>query len=72
MALKTIIMMVIAIVIAVVLVPTVWDAVYDTALSNTSEDEFVNGSAKTLLKLVPLIFVGAFIVGTVMFAKSQF
>jgi len=56
-------MAVIGVVIAVVLLPTIWDAVWtDTAASG------VNSTTWTLLKLVPLIYVGAVVIGGVILA----
>jgi len=62
-SIKGIIMAVIGVVIAVVLVPTIWDAIYTDA-----ENSGVNSTTWTLLKLVPLIYVGAVIIGGVVLA----
>lgn len=58
----------IAVVIAVVLVPTIWDAVWVDAGTTTGTNAKINGSTWTLLKLVPLIFVGAVVIGGVLLA----
>ena len=58
---KGIIVAVIMVVIAVNLVPTVWDAVWTDAATSG-----VNGTSWTLLKLVPMIYVGLVIIGGIM------
>lgn len=60
-------MAVIGVVIAVVLVPTIWDAVYSDAMS-TDAGLAVNSTTKTLLLLVPLIYVGAMVIGSIVLA----
>jgi hypothetical protein len=66
-SIKGIIMIVIGIVIALVLVPTIWDAVWSDART-TDAGLSVNGSSWSLLKLVPLIYVGAVVIGGVALA----
>ena len=56
-------MAVIGVVIAVVLLPTIWDAVWTDAAASG-----VNSTTWTLLKLVPLIYVGAVVIGGVILA----
>ena len=57
-------MAVIGVVIAVVLVPTIWTAIYTDAIDAGG----VNGTTKTLLLLVPMIYVGAVVIGGAIFA----
>ena len=79
MNIKASIMLVIGIVVAVVLVPAMWDSVYTDALTNggtncnlTAGTICPNGTTSTLLKLVPMMFVGAVIIaGVVLGARSQ-
>lgn len=63
-----IVMAVIAVVIAVVLVPTIWDAVYWDSAKTAGTGLPINGTTWTLLKLVPLIFVGVTVFGTILYA----
>lgn len=63
MEIRTIIMAVIGIVIAVTLTPTIWDSIYSDAATAG-----VNSTTWTLLKLVPLIYVGAVVIGGVALA----
>ena len=61
MSIRGIIMTVIGIVIAITLVPTIWTSIYTDAIAVAG----VNGTTETLLKLVPLVFVGAVVIGGV-------
>ena len=54
----------ILIVIGLSLTPTVWTTAYDAV-----EDNDINGTTKTLVLLVPLIYVGAVLIGSVLLAK---
>lgn len=69
---KGLLSLVILIVVVITLVPTIFDAVWDTALTHDGicnasvGEECVNGTAKSLLILVPMIFVGAFVIGSVL------
>ena len=54
---------VIATVIGVSLTPTIWDAIYVDAAAKG-----INGTAMTLLKLVPVVYVGAVIIGGILLA----
>lgn len=56
----------IAVVIAITLVPTIWDAVWVDSAATPGGSQ-VNGSTWTLLKLVPLVFVGVLIIGGALF-----
>jgi uncharacterized membrane protein len=67
MQIKGVIMAVIGVVIAVVLVPTIWTSIYTDAIATGG----VNGTTATLLKLVPLIFVGAVIIGGILLAMKD-
>jgi hypothetical protein len=76
MGIKPIIMLVIAIIITIALVPTVWSAIWDSALTDggtacnkTLGQHCVNGTSATILKLVPLVFVGAFLIALVMLSE---
>ena len=63
---KEIIMAAIFTVVAVILVPTVWDAVWvDGGAAG------INGSTWTLLRLVPLIFVGSTVIGGILMAMRS-
>jgi hypothetical protein len=64
-SIKSVIMGVVGIVIGLALVPTVWTAVYTDALGGTNP---VNGTAASLLKLVPFIYVGAVVIGGIVYA----
>jgi hypothetical protein len=63
MSIKSIIMSVIGIVIAVSLTPTIWTAIYTTAVSAG-----VNGTTLTLLELVPFVYVGVVVIGGIVYA----
>jgi len=63
---KGIMMGMIVIVVGLSLVGTIWNAIYDTSGALSTG---VNGTTETLLKLVPLIYVGAVIIGGVLLAK---
>lgn len=72
MEIRSIVITVIAIVIAVSLVPTVWDSIYSGEMVNTTGTlKGVNGTTWTLIKLVPLIFVGAIVIGGVALALRE-
>jgi len=66
-SIRGVIMAVIGIVIAVVLVPTIFDSIWSDA-RNTDAGLQVNSTTWTLLKLVPLIYVGAVVIGGVVLA----
>ena len=55
---KSLVMAVILVVISIALLPTIWDAIYTDAVASG-----VNGTAWTLLQLVPFIYVGVTIIG---------
>lgn len=61
---KGVMMGVILVVIGLALTPTIWTTTYDAI-----EDSGVNGSTRTLLELVPLIYVGAVLIGSVLLAR---
>lgn len=54
---------VVGIVIGVSLTPTIWTAIYDDAIGAG-----INGTAKTLLMLVPFIYVGVVVIGSCVYA----
>lgn len=56
-------MSVVGIVIAVSLTPTIWTSIYTDAIGAG-----VNGTAATLLKLVPFIYIGAVVIGGIVYA----
>lgn len=64
---RSALMGVILIVIGVTLVPTIFDAVWSDAVS-TDAGLTVNGTAWSLLTLVPMIFVGAVVIGGIVLA----
>lgn len=61
-SIQGLIIIVIGLVIAITLVPTIWDTVWSDSVT-TPGGNTVNGTTWTLLKLVPMVFVGAVIVG---------
>jgi hypothetical protein len=63
MSIKSIIMSVVGVVIAVSLTPTIWTSIYTDAVAGG-----VNGTALTLLKLVPFIYVGVIVIGGIVYA----
>jgi len=65
MSIKSIILSVVGIVIGVSLTPTIWTSIYVDALGGSNP---VNGTAATLLKLVPFIYVGAIVIGGMVYA----
>jgi hypothetical protein len=66
-------MTVITIVIAITLVSTIWDTIWTGEMTNTTGTlAGVNGSTFSLVKLVPMIFIGAVVIGGAVFAFSKF
>ena len=61
MNIKSIILSAVGVIVGISCVPIIWDAVYN-------ESAIVTGTAATLLHLVPFIYVGAIVIGGLVYA----